>query len=153
MLKVCFQSFIRSFELVFADAWQKVLLKIIFRKNFPHIGSIHCWQLAENWQAQSKPLTPELALISHLMMFFSVRVEMGPAPTQANFWPVVNKRPNRVWPGPMKFFWLEAKKIAKFGIFSGNFANPGSNPKWLTRPGSKNFDPDPSLSQGDLQVE
>jgi len=79
------------------------------------------------------------------------QLEMGPDPTRAYFWPAVNKRPTRLQPG---YFLTrpEGKKIEKFDVFRGNF-NP--NHKWLTRPepqkidptwpGSKNFDPDPSL--------
>jgi len=38
-------------------------------------------------------------------------------------------------------------KIEKFDIFRGNFPNPNPNHKWLTRPGSKKFYPDPSLRE------
>jgi len=89
----------------------------------------------------------------NLRFLFSVRCLLfrdGPWPdlTQANFWPTVIKRLTRLWP---RYFWPESKiffliwrqKIEKFNIFRGNFLNP--NHKWLTRPGSKFFDPDPSL--------
>jgi len=36
------------------------------------------------------------------------------------------------------------KKIESFDIFRGNFPNPNSNHRWLTRP-DKKFDPEPSL--------
>jgi len=35
--------------------------------------------------------------------------------------------------------------MEKFDVFRGNFPNSDPNHKWLTRPGSKNFDLDPSL--------
>jgi len=79
---------------------------------------------------------------------------MGPDPTRAYFWPAVNKRPTqeadppltRVLSDPTQrdFFWSEGKKIENFDIFRGNFPNSNPNLK-LTRPGSKIFDPDPSL--------
>jgi len=52
------------------------------------------------------------------------------------------------------WFWFEfgkfplldwRKKIEKIVIFRGNFPNPNPNHRRLTRPGSKFFDPDPSL--------
>jgi len=42
-------------------------------------------------------------------------------------------------------FLIKGEKIEKFGIFRGIFPNPKSNQRWLTQPGSKNFEPDPSL--------
>jgi len=48
-------------------------------------------------------------------------------------------------PTRVKNFWPEGKKIEKFDVFRGNFPNSNPNHKWLTRPGSKIFDPDPSL--------
>jgi len=66
------------------------------------------------------------------------KVEMGPDPTRAYFWPTVNKRPTRLWPRyfPTRsnFFWSEGKKIEKFDIFRGNFLNSNPNHKWLTPP-------------------
>jgi len=72
-----------------------------------------------------------------------------PNPTQAYFWPALNKMPTRLW--------AEGQKIEKFDVFRGNFPNSNPNHKWLTRPepqkidptrpGSKILDPDPSLSQ------
>jgi len=64
---------------------------------------------------------------------------MGPDPTRAYFWPTVNKRPTRLWPGyfptrPEAIFWPEGKKIEKFDVFRGNFPNSNPNHKWLTRP-------------------
>jgi len=74
---------------------------------------------------------------------------MGPDPTQAYFLPAVNKRLTRgtFRPDLKRIFWPEEKKIEKFDIFRGNFPNSNPNHKWLTRPhpGSKFFDPDPSL--------
>jgi len=58
----------------------------------------------------------------------------------------------------MRFFLPEREKIEKFGIFRGKFPNFRPKPKMadptqselsnkkLTRPGSKTFDPDPSLA-------
>jgi len=40
-------------------------------------------------------------------------------------------------------FETTGKTLKKFWIFKGNFPNP--NQRWLTRPGSKFFDPKPSL--------
>jgi len=76
-------------------------------------------------------------------------LEMGPDPTQAYFWPTINKRPSCLWPGyfliqPKEIFFPKGK-IEKFDIFRGNFPNSNPNHKWLTQPGSKSFDPDPSL--------
>jgi len=56
------------------------------------------------------------------------------------FWPTVNERLTRLWPGyfltqPEEiFFHLKGKKIEKIYIFRGNFPNLNSNHKWLTRP-------------------
>jgi len=67
------------------------------------------------------------------------RDEPWPYLTQAYFWPAVNKRPTRLWPGyfltwAKDFFWPEGKKIEKFVIFRGNFPKPNSNHRWLTLP-------------------
>jgi len=64
------------------------------------------------------------------------KLEMGPDLTQAYFWPAVNKRPTRLWPGYFLTF----------------FPNP--NQRWLTWPNptratknwpnpGQNFDPKP----------
>jgi len=47
------------------------------------------------------------------------------------------------------FDLTQREKIEKFDVFRGNFPNPNPNYRWLTRldPGSKIFDPDPSLQQ------
>jgi len=89
------------------------------------------------------------------------RLEMGPDPTRAYFWPAVNKRLTCLRPWYFltqheESFLTQSKKIEKFDIFTGNFPNSNPNHKWLTRPelqkidpiwpGSKFFDPDPSLS-------
>jgi len=72
-----------------------------------------------------------------------------PGPIWAYFWPAVNKRRTPYWayvhfdPIRWDFFWPEGQKIEKFGIFRGNFPNPIQ--RWLTWPGSKKFDLDPSL--------
>jgi len=85
-----------------------------------------------------------------LLVWRRLRLEMGPDPTQAYFWPAVNKRPTCLWPGyywpyPKRFFLTRREKIEKFDIFRGNFPNSNPNHKWLARPGSKIFDLDPSL--------
>jgi len=38
---------------------------------------------------------------------------MGPDPTQASFWPTVNKGPTQLWPDQGRFFWPR-KKLAFF---------------------------------------
>jgi len=73
-----------------------------------------------------------------------------PNPTQTYFWPAVNKRSTRLWLGyfltwPDHIFLTPRAKNGKIDIFRGNFPNPCPNQRWLTQPGSKNFDPDPSL--------
>jgi len=73
-----------------------------------------------------------------------------PDPTQAYFWPAVNKRQTRLWPGyfltstQRDFYWPKGKNW-KIWHFRGNFPNPNPKQKWLTWPGSKFFDLDPSL--------
>jgi len=69
------------------------------------------------------------------------------------FDPQVNKTRVLFDPTRWHFFWPEGEKIEKIDIFRGNFPNPYWNHRWLTwpeplkltRPGSKIFDPDPSL--------
>jgi len=74
-----------------------------------------------------------------------VRLEMGPDLTRAYFWPAVNKSGQPALDLTQRdFFWPEWKKI---DIFRENFPNSNPNHKWLTRPESKFFDPDPSLCQ------
>jgi len=69
-----------------------------------------------------------------------VTQEMDPDPTQAYFWPAVNKRLTWLWPRyfPTRpeaiFFWPEGKKIEKFDILRGNFWNSNPNHKSLTQP-------------------
>jgi len=59
---------------------------------------------------------------------------------------------------PEEIILTRTEKIEKFDIFRGNFPNSNPNHRWLTqsdpshkkfkkltRPGSKNFNPDPSL--------
>jgi len=74
--------------------------------------------------------------------YCSVYIRDGPWPdlTQAYFWPAVNKRPARLWPGSF-LTWPEEKKIEKFDIFLGNFPNSKPNHKWLTRPEPQKIDP------------
>jgi len=73
-------------------------------------------------------------------------------PTQAYFWPIVNKRPTWLWPRYFLaqpeaiFFWPEGQKIEKVGILRGNFPSPNLNQRWLTRPNPSNIKltgPDP----------
>jgi len=66
-----------------------------------------------------------------------------PNPIRTYLWPAVNKRPTWLWPGyfltqPDDFFWPKGQKF-------DFFPNPYPNQRWLTRPRSKNFDPDSSL--------
>jgi len=49
---------------------------------------------------------------------------MGPDPTQAYFWPAVNKRPTRLWPGycptwPEAIFFDPKGKKLKYLMFLG----------------------------------
>jgi len=72
---------------------------------------------------------------------------MGHDPTQAYFWPAVNKRPTHLQPGyfptqPEEIFFLtQREKIEKFDIFRGNFPISNPNRKWLTRPEPQKIDP------------
>jgi len=91
-------------------------------------------------------------------------VEMGPDPTRAYFWPVVNKRPTCLWPRyfPTRpkaiFFYPKGKKLKNLTFLGEIFQiltqtiNGWSDPTRPepqkidpTQPGSKFFDPDPSL--------
>jgi len=71
------------------------------------------------------------------------KVEMGPDPTRAYFWPAVNKRPTRVLSDPTRsdFFLNEGKKIEKFYVFRWNFQNSNPNHKCLTRPEPQKIGP------------
>jgi len=77
-------------------------------------------------------------------------------PSQAYFWPEVNRRPTCLWPGyfltwPKDIFLIRrGHSWAKFSKFKPKpkMADPtqhDSSYKKLTRPGSEIFDPDPSL--------
>jgi len=68
-----------------------------------------------------------------LIFVFLFAIENDPDPTQAYFWPAVNKKPTCLWHG---YFLTrpEEKKIGKFDILGGNFPNSNPNHKWLTRP-------------------
>jgi len=85
---------------------------------------------------------------------------MGPDPTRAYFWPAVNKRPTRLWPGHFltrreEIIFDPKRKKLKIWHFIVTFSKfkPKpcmADPTWTepqkTDPnGSKNFDPDPSL--------
>jgi len=55
---------------------------------------------------------------------------MVPGPSQAYFWPAVHEGPTGPWlqyflTQPDKIFLTQRKKIEIFGIFCGNFPNPG----------------------------
>jgi len=78
-------------------------------------------------------------------MFVECRDGPWPDPTQAYFWPAINKRPTCLWPDLKRFFLTRRAKIDKFEIFRANYSNSNPNHKLLTRPGLKIFDPDPSL--------
>jgi len=70
--------------------------------------------------------------------------EMGPDPTRAYFWPTANKRPACLWPKyfltrPEEiFFYPKGKKLKNLGFSGGNFPNPYSNQRRLTRPHPSN---------------
>jgi len=53
------------------------------------------------------------------------KLEMGPDPTRAYFWPTVYKSSTHLWPGYFltrleAIFSFEGQKIGKFGTFWGN---------------------------------
>jgi len=87
-----------------------------------------------------------------------VALQMGPDPThpEHTFDPQY-KSLSRLWPNPMRFFLTRKDKNRKIWDFYGKFSKPKPKPKmadpiqpkWQkidqTRPGSKNFDPDPLL--------
>jgi len=97
---------------------------------------------------------------------FSHRSRDGPwpDPTRAYFWPAVNKRPTRLWPGyfptrPEAIFFDPKEKKLKNLTFLAEISwilnqtingRPDPSHKKLTRPGSKIFDPDPSLHRSEL---
>jgi len=80
---------------------------------------------------------------------------MGPDPTRAYFWPAVNKRPTWVLSNPTRsnFFLPEGGKLKNLTFLGEIFQIltqtinrwPDPSKKKITRPGSKNFDPNPSL--------
>jgi len=85
-------------------------------------------------------------------------IEIGPDPTRAYFWPAVNKKPTRLWPGyfltQIEVIFLTLKeKIEKFDIFRVNFptpyhrqlSRPDPSNKKLTRP---RFDPSLAGNEG-----
>jgi len=86
-------------------------------------------------------LKPSLTIAkkTYLLPQFT-KLEMGPDPTD----------PGTFRLDTNQFFLTRWEKIFKIHVFRGNFQNSNPNHKWLTRPdptqpGSKNFDPDPSL--------
>jgi len=87
---------------------------------------------------------------------------MGPDPTQAYFWPAVNKRPTWLWPGYFLtrseeiVFDPKSKKLKNLGflgeIFKHKHKPKTADPTWPkqqkfdpTGLRSKIFNPDPSL--------
>jgi len=78
----------------------------------------------------------------HLTLFsIGLRGRDGPwpDPTRAYFWPAVNKRPTRLWPGyfptqPKAIFFEPKGKNWKIWRFRGNFLKSNPNHKWLTQP-------------------
>jgi len=65
------------------------------------------------------------------------QVKMGPDLTRDYFWPTVNKRRTRLWPGyfltrPKEIFLTWSEKIEKFDVFRQNFTNSNPNHKWMT---------------------
>jgi len=108
-------------------------------------------------------------LVSKSLYFSWCFLEMGPDPTRAYFWPTVNKRPTRLWPGyfPTRpeaiFFDPKGKKLKNLTFLEEIFEIqtqtingwPGltrPEPQKIdpTRPGSKIFEPDPSLMFSDF---
>jgi len=85
---------------------------------------------------------------------------MGPDPTPAYFWPAVKKRLTRLWPGwyfltwPKDIFFDPKGKKLKNLMFLGEIFQIQTQTLngWpdLTRTGSKNFDPDPSLDHSNI---
>jgi len=101
--------------------------------------------------------TFHLSVPWHLLVKDDAKVEMGPDPTRAYFWPAVNMRPTRLWPGhfptrPEAIFFDPKGKKLKNLMFLGEIfqilAQTINGWPVPTRPGSKIFDPDPSLCEG-----
>jgi len=62
--------------------------------------------------------------------------EMGPDPTRAYFWPAVSKKlclGYFLTQSEYIFVWPGGGKMEKFGIFIGNFPNPGPNQRCLAQ--------------------
>jgi len=89
-------------------------------------------------------------------------IEMGPDPTQAYFWPAVNKRPTQLWPWyfltrPKDIFIdPKGKKLKNLGFIGEIFQTQTPNQKrwpdptqatkyWPDPTLVKNFDPNPWL--------
>jgi len=78
-------------------------------------------------------------------------VEKGPHPTWTYFWPAVNKRAysslTRVFFDPARwdFSLFENEKNWLLGEIFQTLTQPRQQKNEPTQPGSKNFDPDPSL--------
>jgi len=103
---------------------------------------------ARNWCRWHKQLTTNTC-IPFLFMYYG-RDGPWPDPTRTYFWPSVNKRPTRLWPGYFlaqheEIFLSQKGKIEKFDIFRGNFPNSSPSHKWLTQRELQNFDRDASL--------
>jgi len=72
---------------------------------------------------------------------------MGPDPSLLLTCRKKEANPPLTW---VLFDPTQGEKIEKFDIFSRNFPISNPNHKWLTLPGSKNFDPNPSLGETSL---
>jgi len=74
-------------------------------------------------------------------------LEMGLGPTQAHFWPAVNKRPTRLWLGyfltrPHEIFFDPKGKILKNLRFWGKFSKSKPKQKMADRPLATKYWPD-----------
>jgi len=104
------------------------------------------WTLSPYFSTPIIILTPYNPLLS--ANYQVTRDEPWSGPTQAYFWPAVNKGPTwllngyiLIWPDDIfltRWYFFDPKvKIEKFGIFCGNFPDPEmAYPNW---PRSKNF--------------
>jgi len=105
--------------------------------------------------------TPIPTIWFSLESMYCCQAEMGPDPTGAYFWPKVNKRPTRLWPGyfltrPEEIFLTPREKNWKIWHFYGKFSKFKPKPFWLTRPNltlaTKNW-PDPSIARTRFLVQ
>jgi len=132
ILKVLLQECLETFNVKFNKRY--LLLGISFEKNLTFLNLYQKKEICNIFRNRI------VLFIIKSMVLYSL-VVMGSDPTRAYFWPTVNKRLTCLWPG----YFLTQSKGKKFAILWGYFPNPNSNHGLSTRPGSKNFDPHPSL--------